>query len=244
MKKIILGCVISIFACVAGFPDGVSSPDTKMVLPLGTWQYGVYIGKDKIGNAFVTLAVEDGLYVSKLEMTIRFGDPIVTTREVTKEKLDFTPVSFSSSNVVVLKDNVTRDLVSAEINGKNISLKRGKDAAKTVTIEGPFVVSGNILTCALVNKKFAVGVEEKAMVYDPTIDEDAVVPVSEKVLGKETVDLPSGRRSLFHTVQSIGPLRSINNWVDEKGVSYKTTIDMLNSKIDMYLENKLPPKSK
>jgi len=243
MKKIMLGFALSIIMSGAGFTESPAVSEIKSDLTLGTWQYGVYLGKSKVGNAYITLVFEEGLYVSKLEMTLRFGDPIITTKEVTKEKPDFTPVSFSSSNVVVLKDNVTRDLVTAEIDGKNISLKHGKET-RTVVIDGRFVVSGNILTHALIKKGFPSGHEEKAMVYDPTIDEDAAVPVSEKVIGKETVDLPRGKMKLFHTVQSIGPMRSINNWVDAEGTTYKTTIEMMNSQIDMYLENKIPAKSK
>ncbi|HEY1405596.1 MAG TPA: hypothetical protein VF857_03215 [Spirochaetota bacterium] len=236
MRKI-FPLVLFFAVCGAVLANEATPAPVKPELSLGTWQYGVYLGKNRVGIAYVTLAFEGGLYVSKLEMTLRMGDPIVTTKEVTKETITFNPVSFSSSNVVVLKDNVSRDLVTAEFVKNVVKLKHGKEE-KTVSLNGDFVVSGNALTSALIRNKFAKGFEAKSMVYDPTIDEDTTVPVSEKVIGKETVDLPSGKMELIHTVQAIGPVRSINNWVDQQGTSYKTSIEMLNSTIDLYLEQK------
>jgi hypothetical protein len=233
IKTALLACLI-----ISGGLIAQDSPvEQQSELPLGTWQYGVFMGKNRIGSAYITLKFEKGFYESTFEMTLRMSDPIVTTKETTRETRNFFPVSFSSSNVVVLKDRVTRDLVSATFLRNTVKLKRSGEE-REVTIEGDFHVSGNFLTAQLLRAKYAAGFEAKGLIYDPTIEEEKAVPVAEKVIGKEIVVLPSGKCELIHTIQTIGPVRNIHNYSDGSGVSYKTTIAMLNTEIDLVLERK------
>jgi hypothetical protein len=219
---------------------GIIAQDKKAVkseITPGNWLYGVYLGKTRIGSANVVIRIDEDIIVSTLEMTLTMGETIITTKEVSKENTDFTPISFWSSNVMVLKDKLSREIVSAICNKGVVTLKHG-DEERTVTIKGNFVVSGNKLSAILSKAKYAKGFEAKTMLYDPTIDEDVAVLVSDKVIGKEVVDLPGGKMELIHTVQAIGPLRNIHNYVTPDGTAYKTTIPMLNTSVDMILEQK------
>jgi hypothetical protein len=235
MKKIyITSLVLLIFVTGLGAQD--KKPAKSEITP-GNWLYGVYLGKTKIGSANVVIRIDEGIIVTTTEMSLNMGEVLVTTKEISKENIDYTPVSFWSSNVMVLKDKLTREIVSATFNKGVVTLTRGKDE-RIINIEGSFVVSGNKLTSILSKAKYAKDFEAKVKLYDPTIDEDSTVTITDKVIGKEMVDLPGGKMELIHTVQAIGPLRNIHNYVNADGTAYKMTIPMLNTSIDMILERK------
>jgi hypothetical protein len=219
-------------------PANSPAPDIiKLDVPLGTWIYGVWLDGKRIGTATATTSFAQELYTSTLDMTVRTNETIVTTSEITKETITYNPVSYFCSTTVILKDKVNRELITAEFQKETILLKRGNDA-KTVTLKGDFVISGNKFTAKLLKSKFPVNTEMNAFAYDPTLDEDTLVSISEKVLGKEMVTLPKGKMELFHLVESFGPVKSIHSYIDAEGTTHKTTISMLNSTLELLLESR------
>jgi hypothetical protein len=230
MKKI-FSAVIILLLSTPLFSQSVQSN-----VPLGTWNYGVFIGKNRIGTSSSAITFAADQYVSTMDMTIRVSDAIVTTREVTKETSSFTPVSYFSSTTSILKDAVTRDLINADITDGKVTLKRAGET-KEYEFKEPFIISGNILLAGLLKGKLAKDLEIKGRTYSPAFDEESLISVSEKVIGRESVALPSGKKDLIHTIQSLGPIRNIHNYMDSKGTVYKTSISMLNMTLDLILES-------
>jgi hypothetical protein len=230
MKKTMSALAILLFTSVL-FSQTASAP-----VPLGTWNYGVFVGKNRIGSAASVVSFSSGQYVSTMDMTIKIAEAIVMTSETAKESQTFAPISYSSSTSSVLKDTVTRDIISAEFSGGKITLKRAGET-KQYEFKEPFVISGNILIAGLLKGKLANNLEMKGMTYSPGYEEESLIPVSEKVIGKESVTLPSGKKDLIHTVQTMGPIRNIHNYMDSKGNVYKTSISMLNMTLDLILES-------
>jgi hypothetical protein len=234
MKKIVilLAAVLFVNASLS-----LSFAQKKNVtLPLGIWKYGIYIGKNRVGTTISEIKNSSGQIISILDMTIKVSEAIITTRELTKETDQYVPVSYFSSTTAILNDKVTRDIISADFNGEKIKLTHEKKE-KELTIKDKYYISGNYMLVSLLNSKLVKGATVKAMTYSPSYDEDELIAVSETVLGRETVQLPSGNRELFHTQQTIGPIKSINNYMDADGTVYKTTFSMLNMQLDLILES-------
>jgi hypothetical protein len=241
MKKIII-----LLAAVLFINTSLSlsfAQNKTVTLPLGIWKYGVFIGKNRIGTATSEIKNASGQIISILDMTIKVSEAIITTRELTKETDQFAPVSYFSSTTAVLNDRVTRDIISAEFNGEKVKLTHEKKE-KELTFKDKYYISGNFMLVTLLNGKLVKGSTVKTLTYSPSYEEDELITISETVIGKETVQLPSGSRELFHTQQSIGPIKSIHNYMDTDGTVYKTTVSMLNMQLDLILESKEAPKAR
>lgn len=230
MRKIFSAAFIFLFSA-ALFPQSARNS-----VPLGTWNYGVFIGKTRVGTASSNIEFKNNQYISTMDMTMKVGDAIVTTREMTKETESFAPVSYFSSTSSILKNAVTRDLINAEFTGGKITLKRAGET-KELEFKESFCISGNILLAGLLKGKLAKDLEVKGRTYSPSFDEESLISISEKVAGKESVAMPSGKMDLVHTVQTLGPIRSIHNYMDAKGTVHKTSITMMNMTLDLILES-------
>lgn len=245
IKAILLVTILCIPLTLSADESRITSPTDgiKLDVPLGTWIYGVWLGKNRVGTANTTTSFAEGMYTSTVEMTVKLDATIVTTTEITKETITYNPVSYFCSTTVILKDKVTRELVTVDFQKDIAHLKRG-DETKTITLNDNFIISGNKFTAELLKSKFLKNTELKAFVYDPSFDEDALISVSEKVIGKEMVNLPKEKIELTHLVETLGPVKSIQNYVDAQGTVYKTSISMLNSTIDLILESRGVEKKK
>ena len=246
-EKIFLLALVCLFAPFAlSAADAKKTAAPKPELSLGTWHYGVFLGKVRLGTAHVSLSFENGQYLSSSNMTMQRGDGAVVCvmNEIEKEKADFTPVSYFSSTTIISGTKESRALINATFADGVVTIKDA-EGEHTVTVKGKFYITPNVLAVKMEKEGLKPGALYKVMVYDPTVDEEKAVEMTEKVIGPEVVDLPSGGKSkLVHTVQTLGPLKNIHNYLDERKIPVRTSMTMLNQTIDLMLEGYDAPKGK
>jgi hypothetical protein len=214
-------------------------------LPLGSWRYGVFAGKLRMGTANVSLTFDDGVYVSTSNMTMQRdnGALVCVMSETEKENASFSPISYFSSTTIITESKESRALVRASFKDGVVEIDDGEEK-RSFRINGAFQITPNRLSVLMMRDGLKTGAVFKGMVYDPTIDEEKALEMTEKVIGPELVDLPTGKASLTHTVQSYGPLKNIHTWIDARGFTVRTSISILNQTIDLVLESYDAPKAK
>lgn len=214
-------------------------------IPLGSWHYGIYLVGKRIGTADTSTVFENGNYQSGTSMAIEKNnkEQIFLVREAAVETADFAPVSYSYSTTIVSGSRISRMTLGASFNNGTVTLKDA-DGERTVKLDGAFSISANIYSLKLLCAGLKPGTEIKGKIYDPTTDEETLLDMSEKVVGTETVTLPSGKINLIHTVMTVGAVRNIHNYMDARGVVYKTSLSMMNQNIDLLLESSSPAKAK
>ena len=215
------------------------------VLPLGTWHYGVFMGKTRMGTAHVGLEFDGREYLSTSNMTMQRGngEVVCVMSESERETASFAPLSYSSSTIIISGSKESRALLKISFSGNDVTIDDGQEK-RTVKVEGAFRITPNELSSKMTKEGLKPGSVHKAFIYDPSVDEDKPVEMTETVIGPETVELPTGKAVLTHTVQSFGPLKNIHNYIDARGFTVRTTMIILNQTIDLVLEAYDLPKGK
>ena len=212
-KLAALLCAISLFLpAAAGAESHVRKPGVQPALPLGTWHYGVFVGKTRLGTADVSLSFDGAVYVSSSVMTMQRdnGAVVCVMSETEKETAGFAPVSYSSSTIIISGSKESRALLKATFRNGEADIDDGQEK-RTIKIEGPFHITPNVLAAKMTREGLKPGNVSRAMIYDPTVDEEKPVEMTDTVVGQELVELPSGKARLTHTSQTFGPLKNIHN---------------------------------
>lgn len=227
---------ILVFLMIVGFGQfEVRAKKNKVELPFGKYQYIVKANNTKIGSAFITIKKEKKQILTSAELSIQINNVVTITQEFLRETENLDPVKYVSITKVIAGNQVQREKVSVDFKGKQAIISSGSYKRK-VNLKGKFVLGTNYFIKSLLKQKMKTNASAKKYVYDPSIEEDEVIPVLEKVLGKKTVEINNKKVELFHTVQNYGNIKNIQNYYDSKGLVYKSVINMLNTTIEMTLE--------
>jgi hypothetical protein len=223
-RILFISLVISI-GC-GGVPDSI---------PTGSWNYALLINGVRAGGAVISNHREGETYVIASELNMNIAGMQNVSRQVVTETTAFTPVKIETSNRIKIPAGWKDIQTTALFRGKNVEIRSG--GRKTViTLQGEFVLDGNYFTARLIEGGFRDGLEIKGAIYDPSIELDALVPVTTRVVGRELVDVGGVKRRLLHVSQSIDVVKSADSYLDEKGVMVKAVVQMMNLTVELILE--------
>jgi hypothetical protein len=204
-------------------------------IPTGTWKYRLIVNGADIGSAVATNNIKDGNYVSTMDMEMDAGYIKNRTRQIVTETLDFKPVKLEVYNTTEQDGQKNEMTTVAKFNGLKVDLNTAATES-TITIGKPFILEGNYFMKELIACKFKEGTLLKNYVYEPSVDIEEPVLVMVKVFGLENVSINGGKKKLIHLGYSIENLKNIDTYMDEDGVTQKTTIVMLNNKLELILK--------
>jgi hypothetical protein len=204
-------------------------------IPTGTWKYRLLVNGAEIGSAVISNELKNGLYVSTTEMAMDAGYIRNSTRQIITETADFKPVKLEVYNVTEQDGQKNEMVTIATFSGNRVNLDTAATRS-TITIEKPFILEGNYFMQELIKRKFKEGTVLKNHVYEPSVDVEEPMLVMLKVLGREKVPINGKNKNLIHLGYSIENLKNIDLWMDEEGVTQKTTIVMLNNKLELILQ--------
>ncbi|HSV97031.1 MAG TPA: hypothetical protein VLM75_08870 [Spirochaetota bacterium] len=204
-------------------------------IPTGSWNYALFINGARAGNAVISNRREGETYVITSELNMNIAGMHNVSRQVVTETTEFAPVKLETSNRIKIPSGWKSIETTALFRGRNVEIRSG--GRKTlVTLDGDFVLDGNFFAAKLIEGRFREGLEIKGAIYDPSIELDALVPVTTRVLGREIVDVAGTKRRLLHVSQSIDVIKSADSYLDEKGVMVKAVVQMMNLTIELILE--------
>jgi len=201
-------------------------------IPVGEWSYLIMMNGTKIGTALLTNKLEKNLYISTSEMKIKINQIINISSQIITETTDYQPVKIETNNKIINQKKIQSSQSIALIKNKKINLTVN-GSPSTFSIKQPFVFDGNYFTAELLKKKFKKGLELKAFLYDPSIEIEKPFAVTVKVLGPEKIILDNKKVELIHLKQSIENIKTIDSYVNQKGILQKATIQMANNKIEL-----------
>jgi hypothetical protein len=233
----------SILSAEEGKKTSLNEVASKSLLPLGTWHYGIYAGTIRLGTAHSSLSFEKGRYISVNDMVMQRdnGALVCIMKENYVETDSFVPVSYFSLTTIISGDKESHSRVSASFSKGTVALK-DDSGERSYAIEGDFYITPNVIAVRMDREGMKSGSEYTVRIYDPSVDEEKALEMKEKIIGSELVALPKGKAQLIHTVQSYGPLKNINNYLDDQKTVVRTTLSMLNMTIDLVLEGYDTPK--
>ena len=203
-------------------------------VPLGTWNYTLLMNGVEIGRAVMSNRISDNNYVSTTEMEINSGGFRNFSKQIITETMNFIPVKAESHNKTV-NGGVHEASVIAEFSGNEVAVERNGIKIR-ITLKKPFFLDGGFFLSELVKKKFAVGAEIKTFIYEPSMEIEEPIPVRVKVLGRSGVTVNGKNRSLLHVIESMENHKFVDSYLDDKGVPQKITIAMLNSRIELVIQ--------
>ncbi|OHD68565.1 MAG: hypothetical protein A2W19_12295 [Spirochaetes bacterium RBG_16_49_21] len=228
MKKLILSLIILTLA--------LSYCQTRLTtIPTGTWKYKLLVNGAAIGTATISNAVAGNNYVSTLDMEIDAGHIKNSTRQIVTETRDFKPVRLEVYNRMAQNGRVNEIKTIAAFKGSAVELDTG-DSKSTITIDKPFMLEGNYFMQELIKAEFKEGTVIKGYVYEPSVDIETPVLILVKVIGREEVSIGGKMMNLLHLGYSIENLKNIDAYIDDRGITQKTVIVMLNNKLELILE--------
>ena len=204
-------------------------------IPTGTWKYRLLVNGADIGTAVITNEQRNGLYVSTTVMEMDAGYIKNSTRQIITETTEFKPVKLEVYNVTEQNGQKNEMNTVATFNGNKVDLDTAATRS-TITIDRPFILEGNYFMQELIKCKFKEGTVLKNYIYEPSVDIEEPVMVMIKVLGRETVPINGKKKNLIHLGYSIENLKNIDMYLDDEGTTQKTTIVMLNNKLELILK--------
>jgi hypothetical protein len=204
-------------------------------VPTGTWKYRLLVNGADIGNAVITSELKNGMYISTTVMEMDAGYIRNSTRQIITETTDFKPVKLEVYNVTEQNGQKNEMNTVAKFSGNRVDLDTAATQS-TITIDRPFILEGNYFMQELIKYKFKEGTVLKNYVYEPSVDVEEPMLVMIKVLGREKVSINGKNKNLIHLGYSIENLKNIDMYIDEDGITQKTTIVMLNNKLELILK--------
>jgi hypothetical protein len=88
----------------------------------------------------------------------------------------------------------------------------------------------------LIKSGFRNGTVVRHHVYEPSVDIEEPVLIIVKVIGWERVELRGKKKKLLHIGYSIENLKNIDVYIDDRGITLKTVITMLNNRLELVKE--------
>lgn len=236
--KILFLCGVFLFSLPLLSKETQDAPQkevTQIKIPTGNWQYSVFIKGQRIGSAYTSTKIENGIIISTVEMVLKMGESVLTTKDIIKETTQFEPISKWHNQTVVLADKVTRTICEAVFDKNKVTVTHNKNV-KEVTIDGKFYLSDVHFLAEAIKNKFEEDFTLEDLIYEPTIDDEKPIKITERITGKESVDISGKQMNLIHSVISMGPVKNIHNYIDSNGIVYKTSISVGDMTMDIILE--------
>jgi len=208
----------------------VSCTSTPAQIPEGEWNYDLLINGVKAGSAVLSNTVSGDNYVTKSEMYLNMGTIQNKSVQIVTETKNFKPVKLEVFNTVTdTSGNSNQEIIkTAVFDGDNVTLKTG-DYESKFRLQGPFVLDGNYFFSELLKNKFKTGVIIKANIYEPSVEIDTPILVLVETKGIETVQVRNKSMKLLHVRQRVEKLKSMDMYLNEKGVTEKVVVKMLNN---------------
>jgi len=212
----------------------VSCTSKPAQIPEGTWNYDLLVNGVKAGRAVFSNTSSGNNYVLKSEMYLNIGSIENKSIQIVTETKDFKPVKLEVLNTVTdTAGNSTQEINKiATFNGDEVNLKTG-DYESKFKIQGPFVLDGNYFFSELLKNKFKTGVIIKANIYEPSVEIDTPILVLVETKGVETVQVGNRSMKLLHVKQRVEKLKSMEMYLNDKGVTEKMVIKMLNNVFEL-----------
>jgi len=225
MKKltpvILITMFISVCACSAHAPG---------TIPVGTWQYDLLVNGVEMGKATIQNTIEDNQYIYRFDLTM--GNGTTQSQDTIVETLDCKPVKLEKHTYIKQTNTEQKLDIIAQCNGRTITLTENT-MKSIITLDQDYVLDGNYFLYMLIQNKFKKGLQITHNVYDPSIEREAVIPVTIKLTGTETISVNSVLYKAWKIEQSIGKIKNIIVYLDENGVVLKSSIKMLNMQLEI-----------
>ena len=229
MKHIIPVCIcilISLQPSCGKKPDGIAS---------GTWNYRLLVNGLEIGSASVSNTIKNNYYVNETKMEMSVAQVKNTTHQIITETKNFKPVKYEVYNTIINEKERHKIDTVAEFTGNTVKLTRDGETI-TQKISTPFILDGNYFMNEMIKQKFKQGLKISARIYDPALEPSEPVNVCIKVLGKETITINNNEVSCIHINQIIENLKSIDIYLNNRGITQKAVISMLNNKFELQIK--------
>ncbi len=227
-KKIILILTVTIlYQC--------TSKTSATSIPLGRWNYKLLVNGNKVGDAVFTNRLVRGSYISKTEMKIKFGLIENSTEQIITESADFKPLKIEIYNKIISADGIQEINTVAEFKGRTVNITTGKNKT-SIKISKPFILDGNFFMSQLIKTKFKRGSEISALIYDPSIEMEEPVKVTVKVEGRKEIAINNKKEELIYIIQSIENFKTIDLYIDSRGITKKAVIKMLNNRFELIIK--------
>ena len=211
---------------------GVSAcaTDIPKSIPVGSWNYDLLINGVKMGQATISNTVQDKYYVYTFDLVM--GNGATQSHDIIVETIkDCKPVRLEKHTYI--QQGVEQKLdITAECNGKTITLTEN-NYKSTITLEEDFVFDGNYFLMKLIEKHFKKGTRINHNIYDPSLERERAIPVSITLQGSETISVNSVLYKAWKVEQNIGSIKNIVVYLDEQGVILKSSVSMLNLRLDI-----------
>lgn len=208
----------------------VSCSSKPSQIPEGTWNYDLLVNGVKAGRAVFSNTSSGDNYIIKSEMYLNMGSIENKSIQIVTETKKFKPVKLEIYNTVTDKSgNSTQEInKTALFNGDQVILNSGEYESK-FKVQGPFILDGNYFFNELMKNKFKPGIIIKSNIYEPSVEIDTPILVIVETKGYETVLIGNKPMKLLHIKQRVEKLKSMDIYINDKGVTEKTVIKMLNN---------------
>lgn len=204
-------------------------------IPVGKWEYSILLNGNEIGSAVYSNEISGENYISKIDMNMKTGSVSNSVTQKIEETKNFVPVRLEIRNRIKSGDSDQEEKTVALFKNNIVELESSGEKS-SIKLDKPFVIEGNYMMSELVKKRFAESSTVRVNLYDPTIETDDVFPVTVKVIGKKNIVINGREEKLIHLVYSIENVKSIDMYIDSKGISRKSVIQMLNNKMEMVIK--------
>ena len=204
-------------------------------IPQGEWQYIMLVNGVEVGTAKSSNKIIDNKYVLHSELKMGLGSVVNMSKQTIIETLDFIPLRLESHNIIINDGDKQKIDTVANFKGQTVELIVD-DQRVTITLDKEFRLEGNYILAKLIEGRFNEGLVIDINIYDPTIEQGFPIPIKITVKGIERVKLGDEHMRLIHITESIANVKSIDSYIDERGVMIKTVIKMLNTTIELIKE--------
>jgi hypothetical protein len=212
----------------------VSCSSGPAQIPEGTWNYDLLVNGVRAGRAVVSNRSSGDNFIIKSEMYLNIGTIENKSVQIVTETKNFKPVKLEVFNTVTdTSGNSTQEINKTVLfNGEDVTLKTG-DYESRFKIKDPFVLDGNYFFNELLKSKFKTGVMIKANIYEPSVEIDTPILVIVEAKGMETVQVRNKPMKLFHIKQRVEKLKSMDIYMNDKGITEKIVLKMLNNVFEL-----------
>jgi len=205
---------------------------SEVEIQTGDWDYKLLMNSVKIGTASFKNRFEKKKYISSSEIKMKVSGVINFSKQVITETKDFRPLKIEIQNKIITDKKIQDNKTTVVVKKNKLEVSSG-DLKSTVKPNRPFIFDGHFIMANLLKNNFKKDLEIKKYIYDPSIDLKKPFLVIVKVIGTEKVLINNEELELVHLKQSIENIKTIDFYVNFKGIMQKAVIEMANNKIEL-----------
>lgn len=204
-------------------------------IPYGTYRYDMTVNGNPAGLNTVTVKNDNGRMITESVSTIEWMGVRNSIAQRVIETADGRAIESETTVTVKRGSFETKTITRAKAHGNEIRIN-DDGLERSVVVNGNYSFSEGATMPILAAQGFAPGSVAKVTLFDPVLNPEGPVTLTEKITGRQKMDWRGKKLDLIRSVIDLDGTLAMTQYFDERGVAYIIEHEIMNLKFRMVLQ--------